>query len=394
MNALGETWKRLKSWQAGVWLPILPPMGALLELIALVAVIFMIDWAIPSVDIAAIQPSPYWIPVLLLSLQYGTVAGLMAAAAAICAHVLNGFPEQGIGEDLFPYLLRIWSLPILWIGVSLLVGQFRLRQIEVKQELRHQLNQRSKERDSLAGYAESLQSRCARLEREIATRGGPPGGQLLTALGSLDDRQSDLEVGFAQLCQAAYPGAAMSVYALNEQDLHAVASTNWQNGDPWPRTITPDMALYRATIVERRALSALNAADDRALGGQGLAAVPVIAAGSGRILGLIKIERASPELLGKDIAGQLAVIAKVLSVRLADMRQLAVEPRSLASVEPRIVSSQAQGSRDIADAGPPTRGFRLFSWHRPQLASARPELVSPAIVGEETASRPRPRLLK
>ena len=384
MNALQENWKRLKSWQAGVWLPILPPVGALLELVALVAVIFIIDWAIPSVNIAAIEPSPYWIPVLLLSLQYGTVAGLMAAAAAICAHVLNGFPEQGIGENLFPYLLRIWSLPILWIGVSLLVGQFRLRQIEVKQELRHQLNERTKERDSLAGYSESLQSRCARLEREIATRGGPPGGQLLTALGALGDQHTDLQVGFAQLCNAIYPGAAMSVFALNEQGLHAVAATNWHDGDTWPRTIAPDMPLYRETIGARRALSALRAADDRALAGQGLAAAPVIAADTGRILGLIKIERALPEILTKDLAGQLAALAKVLSARLS-----AVEPRNVSPVEPRIVQAAGEGARHSADAATPTRAFRLFSWHRPQLVSARQEVAS-----EEMARRPRPRLLK
>ena len=388
MNALQENWKRLKSWQVGVWLPILPPMGALLELVALVAVIFMIDWAIPSVDIAAMEPSPYWIPVLLLSLQYGTVAGLMAAAAAIAAHVLNGFPEQGIGENLFPYLLRIWSLPILWIGVSLLVGQFRLRQIEVKQELSHKLMERSKERDSLAGYAESLQSRCARLEREIATRRSQPGAQLLTALDSLGDQHTDLQAGFAQLCDAAYPGAAMSVFTLNEQGLHAVAVTNWRDGNSWPRTITPDMPLYGAVVGERRALSALRAADDRALAGQGLAAAPVIASATGRILGLIKIERALPELLTKDIAGQLVVIARMLSVRLVDKRHVAHEPR-IVPVEPRIVSAASEGPFDLAAAVPPARGFRLFSWHRPELVSARQKIAS-----EETSSRPRPRLLK
>ena len=415
MNAFQETWKRLKGWQAGVWLPILPPMGALLELVALVAVIFMIDWAIPSIDIAAIEPSPYWIPVLLLSLQYGTVAGLMAAAAATCAHILNGFPEQGIGENLFPYLLRIWSLPILWIGVSLLVGQFRLRQIEVKQEMRHQLNQRTKERDSLAGFAESLQLRCARLEREIATRGGPAGGQLLTALGMLDDRQTDLQAGFAQLCNAAYPGAAMSIFALKERDLQAIASTNWHDGDPWPRTIAPDIALHRATVGEGRALSALNAADDRALGGQGLAAAPLIAPETGRIVGLIKIERASPELLTPDIAGELVVIAKLISVRLAEKRPSVVEPR--------VMPATGKGLREGAEAAP-TRGFRLFPWRRPELVSARgkiagaetaspdrassdrasperasldrarPDTANSKTASQETASRPRPRLLK
>ena len=383
MSALQDHWKRLKSWQGGVWLPILPPIGALLELVALVAVIFIIDWAIPSIDIAAIEPSPYWIPVLLLSLQYGTVAGLMAAAAATFAHILNGFPEQGIGESLFPYLLRIWSLPILWIGVSLLVGQFRLRQIEVKQELRHQLTERSKERDSLAGYAESLQSRCARLEREIATSGSPAGGQLLTALSSLNDGLVDVQAAFAQLCNAAYPGAAMSLFALTGQGLRATATTNWHDADPWPRTIMPETPIYRVIVGDRRPLSALTAADDAALAGQGLAAAPIVATDTGRVIGMIKIERAVPEFLTPEITHQLTVMARLLSVRLAEK----VEKRHMTLAEPRIVSGD--GVSQNASAAAQTRGFRLFSWHRPTLVSSHED-----VAGEERSIRPRPRLLK
>ncbi len=116
-----------------VWLPVLPPVGAFVELVLVMGLIYLVSYLIPGIDLATLEPSPFWVPVLLLSLQYGTVAGLLAAAVATLAYTINGLPEQAIGENLFAFLLRIWALPILWIGVALVLGQFRLRQIEVKQ---------------------------------------------------------------------------------------------------------------------------------------------------------------------------------------------------------------------------------------------------------------------
>src|SRR5262249_28579364 len=104
--------RKLRSWRdrlsvAGVLgqdgqragLPVLPPGIALVELLVLLVVPILLEWLVPGFpDLTQIQPHPYWFPILLLSLQYGTVSGFLAAIVAITGAWLIGWPEQDIGE--------------------------------------------------------------------------------------------------------------------------------------------------------------------------------------------------------------------------------------------------------------------------------------------------------
>ncbi len=182
MERLRKFWRDLSTPHGAVWLPVLPPAGAFAELVALFGIIHLVNFIAPDIDVLGFEPSPYWLPILLLSLQYGTVAGLLAAGLATFAYVMNGLPEQNIDEHHFAYLLRVWSLPILWIGVSLVLGQFRMRQIELKQQLKTGLRQRTKEAEALAGYVAELERRCHELERALTSRGTTGGGGVLDAL--------------------------------------------------------------------------------------------------------------------------------------------------------------------------------------------------------------------
>ncbi len=327
-------------------MPILPPLEALLELAVLLALIVVLDWALPSVDVANLEPSPYWIPVLLLSLQYGTVAGLLAAGAATAAYVLNGFPELGIGENLFTYLLRVWAMPILWIGVSLLVGQFRLRQIEVKQELKHQLTQRQAERDSLARYASDLEARCQRLERHLTTRGSATGAAVLDALNELQDPAANLAEVFGAVARAAFPGGQLSVFASTPSGLEGVVQSGWPENAQWRTDIPASDPLYRAIVSERRALCVLTIGDDAVLNSEGLAAHPIFAPETGRVIGMVKLEQAEPQFLTGAITGRLGIIAGAMAAPLA-------EPRMVVNNDP---ASAAAASASI------TRGWRHLSW--------------------------------
>ncbi len=115
---------------------VLPPRMAFVEL-AIFALIILLEWQFDQFpDITRINPHPYWIAVLLLSLQYGTVAGLASAGLAILGQVLIGLPEPDIEERYFNYLIRVWTQPVLWLLVALLLGAFRSRQIEKREYLK------------------------------------------------------------------------------------------------------------------------------------------------------------------------------------------------------------------------------------------------------------------
>ncbi|MGE0517102.1 MAG: hypothetical protein AB7O71_24505, partial [Hyphomicrobiaceae bacterium] len=165
-------------------LPVLPPLAALFEIVVLVICPGLLDYFVPGFpSLNETQPHFYWLPVLLLTLQYGSASGLLAAGVAIILANLLGWPEQEIGENHFNYLLRIWLQPVLWIATAVILGQIRLRQIERKQALGRSVALLTQQRAALAEHAQNLRARCDRLERFIATRHEADGLALLSALG-------------------------------------------------------------------------------------------------------------------------------------------------------------------------------------------------------------------
>lgn len=264
---------------------VLPPFSALAEIVILFALIYGAEQLTPNLSILDLSPHPFWIPVLLVSLQYGTVSGFIAAGAAIGLSLFTGFPEQDIGENLFVYFLRVFGQPILWIGVALLVGQFRMRQLGAKEELRIANQMLSGQRDDLAFHAQKLRDRIERLEQELATRyGAPPHAiaavlaQTMAAGGFIDEKACQSTLQRAAI--ALFPEAVITVYRLRDGILceYAVCGRQLKSG---PRMrVSAEAPLYAKVIGEGRCVSVLDAGGEDVLAGTGLAAVPIAAASS------------------------------------------------------------------------------------------------------------------
>ena len=293
---------------------VLPPLAGIVELVVITGLILTIDMMLPDVDIADIQPNPFWLPVLLLSLQYGTVSGVLAAATALLVTLLSGLPEAGVGENYFNYAMRVFAQPILWFGAAVLLGQFRMRQIEAKRGLTMMVLDLEQQRAALAGYAQGLRSRCDMLERDRAGLADAPGLGLLASLADLDSGSGELAPAFARTIEAAFPGARASVLALVPTGLVTIASTSTGTT---PAAPSADLAhpLYRALIGEGRLLSVLQPGDEHRLAGTGLAAVPVRDA-AGNIIGAVRLEAAEPSALSAGTLPALGIIAAALAPRL------------------------------------------------------------------------------
>jgi len=296
---------------------LLPSPSAILELVVIVALILLVAGALPDIDLADIHPNPLWLPVLLLSLQYGTVSGLMAAVAAILVTVYLGFPEEGVGENYFSYVLRNWSQPILWLATAVLLGQFRQRQISEREELTRRLGEMAEQRAHLADYGMRLRQRCERLERSRAAEPSTPTVALLGALSALSQPAGELALSFRRCISLAFPGAAASVYALQPTGLERLADCGWAADAPWQTRLEPSHVLYRAIVAEAAPLNVAITGDESRLAGEGLAAVPIRAAGDGRVIGILKLEMAPAVSITPDTTIALEVLAFALAQRLA-----------------------------------------------------------------------------
>lgn len=303
--------------EKGYGLNVLPPLTAVAELAGIVAMLLVIDWLWPSLDINSLQPSPYWLPVLLLSLQYGTASGSLAVVVAIAAYfAFVTLPEQGVGENEFAYRLRILAQPILWIATAVLLGQFRMVQISAKRELVRRVEELEAQGRTLADYAGRLRERCDALERDIASRALPADARLLAELAGLRGPPADLAAAVTRCLDAALPGAAASVHVRQGSSLYRLCASGWPTDAHWLATLPGDHPLVDAVMGAKRRLSILEAGDETALAGQGLAAVPIIDPRSGRALGILKLEFCSAGALTPSLTRQLEALALAIAAGL------------------------------------------------------------------------------
>lgn len=348
-------------------LPLLPPPVALFELAVAFALIFGLDWLNPQLGVLDMEPHPFWIPVLLLGLQYGTVSGLVAAGAAIAATMALGVPEAGIGENHFAYFLRVWGQPILWIAMALLVGQFRMRQIAAKRDLMRVGESLARQRDEIARHADSLHARCELLERELAGRRHDTPHRALSLLAQLQhgaEAAGHSGTVLAALMSAAFPGARARLYRLvdgamvEQSDEPAQANASLAVARSIPRGHPLIVALSNG----RRSLSVLDASAERLLDGIGLAAAPVVGDDEAPITGMVVLEEVDASALGDDGIAALTAIAGGLAGR---PRPPLPAVAASARLQPpgSIASAGRQGLRllmigETADAPAPTAASR------------------------------------
>ncbi len=310
-------------------LPVLPPRNALIELAIFFAIIVGLEFGLDTLpDLNELEPHPFWLPVLLLSLQYGTVSGLLAAAVSILFTAFMGWPEQDIGENHFSYLIRIWAEPILWIAAALLLGQFRMRQIAERRELHRNVHELRAQRTAIAAYSENLRERCERLERQIAGRRDPAGKALLNALSILATTDPELfQLRFGTALEVLLGPGQYSIFALRGDALVLAASHGWREKDLRQRKFAVDDPLALQLLDKLRGVTVLEAADEQLLAGQGLAAVPVRSNDGSRVLGFLKVEQISPDRMGAELIGHLELIARRLAtaVELMGGEAIAIE---------------------------------------------------------------------
>jgi hypothetical protein len=289
--------------------PVLPPRLAVFEIVILLLMPALLEWQLPLFPaLTTYQPHPYWVAVLLLSLQYGTVSGLLAAAVAIVATVIIGLPESDIGENHFAYLVRVWTQPVLWISAALLLGHFRIRQIEQRNDLTRTVEELQGRSAALTGHAQGLEARCDALERHLATRPKSDATALLNSLSTLPEAaaQGRWPTAFHAAMQAALPGSAATLYSVSTGGVQPVARSGMPLNGAAPRLEGNDA--LAVAVMQGRTLSVLSELDDGLLSGFGLFAVPVDGQHGG-IAGILLVESLPPALIDQGTAARLRTLA-------------------------------------------------------------------------------------
>jgi len=309
------SFSKLTSWYDRSWKGL--KLSPLLEMGIFFALYFLIFHFLYPIDFHEVSPHPFWIIVLLMTVQYGIKEGVIAAFLSILFYFLEGIPAQTYGEDYFAYHYAVWKLPLLWTLTAFVLGAIVERKQGYREDLKKNLEAtqiREKEvtrgYEMLKGIKENLEARLAsQLRTSINT---------YQALKSLEElRPAKVLLGIEGLVRSILNPTKFSIYALGPVSLEASINVGWEKGDNFIRRFSPDSLLYLEIVGKRRVVCALNKEDAFILGGEGILAAPLLDEESKAVFGMLKIEGLDVEELTISNIEAFRLICEVAGVAYA-----------------------------------------------------------------------------
>ncbi len=268
---------------------------ALIEIVLFVAVTLAIDhFFFNGHRFRDVTLHPFWLMVLLVSVQYGVAEGLAAAAAGAAALWIGNLPAVRLDQDIYGYWLGVAAMPAAWLAAAVLFGELRARDRRRITMLTLALDDSEKQNDALSTAYHDISGAKRELEARVA-------GQLKTVFSLYQaakaiERLGPGEVlsGVAELVRAILSAKRFSVFLLKGDALEAVAlesvvTEGWATGEHLPERYDAGSTLFQAVVGAQRFLCAARAADADILGDDGMLAGPILSA-EGRVLGMLKIE--------------------------------------------------------------------------------------------------------
>lgn len=237
-----------------------------------------------------LHPHPFWVVILLMIVQYGTIEAIVATLFATIFMYLGNLPPQLVEESTFSYQFRICFTPFLWFSASFILGELRMR-IQVQlDEARAERDQAFKQAEAITRNYEVLKTVKENLESRLA-------GQIRTVAATYETvkeleslNPGEILMRLDHVVQTALNPKKFSVYASGPNGLEATKSEGWESKDSFARRFNLDTALYREVVANQRMVCVINKEDQESLDGEGVMASPLIDAYSGEVFGMLKIE--------------------------------------------------------------------------------------------------------
>lgn len=265
---------------------------AILEALALLIILTLLDVLVFKGNrFWDVNPHPFWIPVLLVTAQYGTNEGLVAALLATLFLLLGNIPEAAEGVDHYDHLYNIVINPILWFLAAFLLGELRMRHMRERNTLIKEVEESQQREDLIADSYKFVKNRKEALEVQVS-------GQLSSsieayraakAVETLDPKS--VMLGVEKLVASVLGPQKFSLYIFHDSKLTATILHGWAPGDNYTQEIDSYSPLYQAVVGQQDVLVIANEQHEQILAGQGILAGPVVDPASNRVVGMLKVEQ-------------------------------------------------------------------------------------------------------
>jgi hypothetical protein len=233
---------------------------------------------------------PFWIIILLTTVQYGTAEGLFAAVLSTIFLYAGNLPHQKPEELFFDYQLRLALLPALWLLTAFILGELRMRLEWEKQQLKEDLLHLKAQVEKITDEYEILKESHHNLEIHLGSQEetAATSFKVFKALEALDPAQ--IIFGVNSLIETALHPKKFSVYAKGSQGLEAVTSVGWESTDRYCRRFIPSSPLFKGVIEDKKLVSAINKDDLPIIKNEGILAYALTDPESGESFGMVKVE--------------------------------------------------------------------------------------------------------
>jgi polysaccharide biosynthesis protein PelD len=268
-------------------------VSALIEIALFFVIALLLGWVTgASPRFIDTSPHPFWIIVLLISVQYGSNEGLLAVLVASLVLLLWNIPSQEIGQDFYGWLLDIMANPLMWLIAAVVIGEIRLRHIRERDVLISELHESQDREKTFAVSYEQVRARKERLELNIAgqVRTETAAYRAAKAMEKLDPNQ--VIEGVATMVESALGAEKFSLYLLEGDVLQRALTHGWseQDEDTQDAEYRSQSPLYQAIIGKKETLCVINEVQERLLAGKGVLAGALQDTSTGNVLGMLKIE--------------------------------------------------------------------------------------------------------
>lgn len=257
-----------------------------------------------------IQPHPFWIVVLLISVLYGAGPGVLSAIAASCVLLWGNVPEQTLNQDMYEWFFATFKLPILWLITAIVIGKISARHIAGRNEVAQQLNEFSRRQETLMNSFQQIKTAKEKMEMRVAGQRSTI-HRVLTAARDVESLEPIQVLERAQgLVKSMLEPEEFSIFILKDHQLHLAFDNGWLESNNYQRVYRPGDELFDAIVERRQVLCIIRPADEAILNTHAVLASPLIVPESGELFGMLKIEKQRFSKLSQNTIKELSIVCE------------------------------------------------------------------------------------
>ena len=269
------------------------------ETLAVIAAVVAFDrFVLKSASFGSVNPHPFWIPVVLMAVQYGVAGGVFVTVAATAVLFAVAPPLQLASQDFYTYAGAALAQPTAWLVAALVVGGLRNLHMAHAADLQTSLDEARMAAETLNAGLDRAVTEIGRLESRIAAEAVSLDG-VIQALANLDARDAPtLLAGFGAVVRDGVGASSLTLYMQAAGGMTPIARI--ADGDTRGLAAAPTLPASLLEVLDR-VRGAVVQSDPHAielLPSGAACAVPIISDPGIALLGVILIERLQP---GQDV---------------------------------------------------------------------------------------------